>query len=176
MQRSILLGSVAIFLTLSLPATGSDNNAEALTGISGFCVDYLPSVTIAYEMDPDAKEKYMEDITREFEEMLELELRKAGIKVYDLDAWAKTPDAALLNLYEVAIIDRNTMTTAILLEVRHLVTARPSGNIVYASIWRTMELSILGVHAAQRTNGTKQQVQGMMVEFLNEYLAANPKK
>jgi hypothetical protein len=97
----------------------------------------------------------------------ELKLRKAGIRVYD-DSYPE------LRISIRTAHSDNMAAIALRVSVVTLVSTRGTNpRDIFASIW---EASVTGLVPLDEVNSIREQVADAVDEFINDYLAANPKR
>jgi hypothetical protein len=171
----------AVYGLLSAAPASADEpiipDIACLRGLKGFWVTYSVSWDRSQVPSETALAEIEQENSRLMTQTVELELRKAGVKVCNSDEYSHDLAIANLDLSEVMILDEyGTMTTAILLSVRQVARVAFNAVIVSASIWHRFKLVILGREAATRTQGTAEYVRRMIADLLNDYLTANPKQ
>ena len=168
-------------LLLLLHSRAHAGERESLKKLPGFYVTSTQSLgfpkglemRFSPEAIKDLEAKSRDDMTR----IVEVELRKAGIRVFTKAEYDSIPTVPALVLDEVTIVDESvTMHTSSSLNVRQMARLPANGETTEVTTWSRTILTVLGSDTAQRTRGTVTAVQGMVEEFVNDYLAMNPKK
>ena len=104
---------------------------------------------------------------------IELRLRKAGIRMLTEKEWLGSPDYPHLSVTVAAITRAGSYSYMLQLYLSESVTLA-RGNSVMGVIWQTYRI---GIGNEQNTETkTQEQVGDMVDDFINDYLAANPKK
>jgi hypothetical protein len=163
-----LLFSFCGLLTSEASAQLDDaTNKESLRGLNGITVVVLdPSPEV--ERDVIAKTKLRTDA--------ELKLRQAGIRVVAYEDYVKGEGGTmgLLQLYVGALKwEKAFYACEVQLKLMQPVTLlRDPFNKTFATTWSTGSLGIFGV---AKLEGIRKEVADKLDEFVNSYLAANPK-
>jgi hypothetical protein len=104
---------------------------------------------------------------------IELRLRKAGIRMLTEKEWLESPDYPHLSVTVAAITRAGSYAYMLQLYLSEFVTL-VRGNRVNGVIWQTYRI---GIGNEQNTETkTQEQIGDMVDEFINDYMAANPKK
>jgi hypothetical protein len=104
---------------------------------------------------------------------IELRLRKAGISMLTEKDWLGSPDYPHLSVTVAAITRAGSYSYMLQLYLSEFVTLA-RGNRVMGVIWQTYRI---GIGNEQNTETkTQEQIGDMVDEFINDYMAANPKK
>jgi competence protein ComGC len=138
---------------------------EALVGLKG--VEVLVEV-----VKPEAEHL---DLSKDMIKTdVELRLRKAGVKVLTQEDRLKIPGWPCLYVSTTILSERHLYYAVLIkVEVGEMVTLA-RGQEVYAPIWRTSRTGLLGAPIAIERN-IRDKVGDLVDEFINDYLAANPK-
>jgi hypothetical protein len=156
---------LSLVMLLLLPGVSHALTAKqkVLVGLKGVCVlvtDIYPKA----ESLGLSKDQIKTDV--------ELRLRKAGVRVLTVKEMHETPGAPDLLVTIVAYIQSNLCAFSIQVDLRELV-ALARGFEVTGTIW---EKSQLGLTPIDQIRFVREGLGDLVDEFINDYLAANPKK
>ena len=134
--------------------------------------DVGPIAVVIQELDPDAvREDFTVDLIRTD---IEVELRKAGIRVVDraqLDESSGRPYLFLvINTLKGTL---NTYTYS--MELRFHQNASLTRNPDVTLSVSTWNRSVIGSERGNRLPQLREKIKEMLMPFINEYLAANPR-
>ncbi len=153
-------------LALSYKGVGTGEK-EVLQGLEGVLV-------IVEDMRPEAEKK---GLTRQaLQTDTELQLRQYGIKVLTPEECVSTPGGPYLYINVNVIIGGEIYAAAaITVELREevLLLREPKRTYYGASTWKTGHVESLGLRRIKEIRGS---VKDHVNEFINDYLAANPKE
>ncbi len=158
--RSLLV--VGLLLGVSPAFAAGPLERENLKGLQGVFV-------LVEGIDKDAQNAGLSEDTIQTD--VELRLRLAGIKVLTEAECLKTPGYPYLYVNLNATNRANSLIYSIGIDLNQRVTlARDPSTVTHASTWHTGSVGIGGVEFIR--NAIKSNID----VFLNDYLAANPKK
>jgi hypothetical protein len=166
MVLRIKIKAAALATLLLLPGVSHalKSQREALVGLKGVYV-------LVESPKPEAQSL---GLTKDqIKTDIELRLRKAGIRMLTEKEWLGSPDYPHLSVTVNVITIGGSYSFMVQLYLSEAVTLA-RGNSVMGVIWQTYRIGI-GNEPNTETK-TKEQVGGMVDQFINDYLAANPKK
>jgi hypothetical protein len=159
----------AFMLALVSPAVALDNKFEraTLAGLMGVHV-------VVEDMDPATEKDGLERSTLQTD--VELKLRQAGIRVLTREEVFAVPGTAALYLNVNTLRHRTGLYAyCIELELKQGVTL--IRNLAITTLGATWQApGFLGTVGADRLHTVRDDVRDQVDQFLNAYLAANPKK
>jgi hypothetical protein len=173
MSRQILLTILLFaFLNVAAPKVAAQlddsTNKESLRGLKGIVVT-VNDVSTEVEHDGLTKSKLQTDI--------ELKLRQAGIRVLSFQEWEHAKDQTIgwLDLYVGALRSdtRSFYACSVRLKLMQSVSlVRDSSKLTFATTWSTGSVGIYGISNIAKI---RSEVADKVDEFINNYLAVNPK-
>jgi hypothetical protein len=161
-MRLAILGALFLVLFVRTAVAGEDFTRKSLAGLAGV------NVFIEPVKEPLDRSTIKTDV--------ELRLRRAGIKVLDMETCQKTPGKPFLR-----VVGNTTTPATQIFAVSHdvelfqsVVLNRDKSISTLASTWRTGGVA-LGVGKANLVKGVRDLLRQDVDEFINDFLAANPR-
>jgi hypothetical protein len=174
--RTTALVGIGIFAVLflvplhALPLQTTNYRDElakpGLRGING--INVVPDVEVKDTDDRDL-------LTRQLRTDVELRLRKAGIRVLSDTEYQTALRGGVLGLTVLATRTEDGLiaySTSVTFSI--LATASHNGQIINATIWNNDSVAVGGKE--RFVTAVREDISDSVDEFLNAYLAANPKK
>jgi hypothetical protein len=163
-MRIKMVALVLALLLISGVSHAFTNQQKALVGLKGVYV-------LVESPKPEAQRL---GLTKgQIKTDIELRLRKAGIRMLTEKEWLGSPDNPHLSVTVNVITMGGSYSFMVQLYLSEAVTLA-RGNSVMGVIWQTYRI---GIGNEQNTaTKTREQVGDMVDQFINDYLAANPKK
>jgi hypothetical protein len=171
MGRKGLGAALALVMLLLLPGVsfGLTDNQEGLRDIKGVFI--YSSVSPELEQLGLTQDQIKTDI--------ELELRKFGVRILTkklpepkLEEFNKTPQPSRLIVTLIVLVRQNICFFSVITEVRETVF-RGNGFAADGSIWRDGGIGITDINNMRKIRNV---VNDEIDKFINDYLAANPKR
>ncbi len=149
---------------------GQGDNESTRNTLAG-----LTGMYVLVEHIPDEAERDGLDTTQ-IRTDVELKLRQAGITVLTQQEWLSTAAAPYLYVNVQAIKNRaNVYAFSADVELRQRVTlVRNPGMSILATTWSAT--GIIGTVGSQKLGAVREDVRDLTDQFINAYLAANPKR
>ncbi len=159
----------AFILALVSPAAAQDTKSEraTLAGLTGVYV-------LVEAMTPDAERDGLARSTLQTD--VELKLRQAGIRVLSENEFTEVPRSPMLYL-RVSTFRRSELSVSafhIKLEVAQVVRLVRDPTITLPAA--TWEINRLGLVGSDKLSKVRENVRDAVDQFINAYLAANPKR
>jgi hypothetical protein len=107
---------------------------------------------------------------------VELQLRRHGLKVLSEEEWGRTPGMPWLYVDVILSIDEGAGPAAVSIRVElyeRILLLRNTELVANAATWRKWRGGFLGLNDLDEI---RKSVTDLADEFINDYLAANPKK
>jgi len=166
-MKTKALTAVALLVLLLLPGVSHalTDDQTALVGLKGVQV-------VVEKIDPQAE---LLGLTKaQIKTEVELRLRKAGIRVLTGKERLETPEMPWLyvNVTVFPPQDLPLAAFSIHVELKEIVTLA-NGSTTVGSIWDTGYVGIVG---KEKIREMRKLVDDYVDKFINDYLAANPKK
>lgn len=134
--------------------------------------DVGPIAVVIQDLDPDAvREDFTVDLIRTD---IEVELRKAGIRVVDRNQLSDAAGRPYLFLV-VNTLKGTLNTYTYSMELRFHQNASLTRNPDVTLSVSTWNRSVIGSERGNRLPQLREKVKEMLMPFINEYLAANPR-
>jgi hypothetical protein len=162
--KAATLAFAMVLLLLALPAASVQyaGQVKALAGLEGVSVSVAP-------LNPEAERL---GLTRaQIKTDVELRLRKAGIRILKREETKETPGKPNLIVDVTTSISGGLCAYMITVQLGELVSLA-RGNKVYATIWVATGMGTFWTQDIRKIRG---YVGDCIDEFINDYLAANPK-
>jgi len=162
------MGMSAFIMALVFPVVALDNQGEreTLAGLTGVGV-------LVEEMNPDAEKDGLARSTLQTD--VELKLRQAGIRVLSKDEWLAAPGRPSLYLNVNTFSRTGLYAYCILLKVKQRVTLiRNLATTSWGTTWDSR--GFMGTVGADNLHTVRDDVRDQVDQFINAYLAANPKR
>jgi hypothetical protein len=162
-NAAMLALTMTLFL-LPIPAAALKfaGQREALTGLKGVGVEVTP-------LRPEAERLGL--TTGQIKTDVELRLRKAGVRVLTADEVNETTGHPILFITVTPSISSGLCAYMINVQLGE-VASLARGNAVYATTWLTNGVGTFWTQDMRKIRG---YVGDCIDEFINDYLAANPK-
>jgi hypothetical protein len=160
----VALALAMALLLLPVPASSLKfaGQEKALAGLKGVGVEVMPLM-------PEAERLGL--TTRQIKTDVELRLRKAGVRVLTSEEVIETKGQP--RLFVTLVTSISSGLCAYMIEVQlGEVAALARGDAVYATIWLT---NGVGTFLTKDIRKIRDYVGDCVDEFINDYLAANPK-
>jgi hypothetical protein len=156
---------MALGVLLMLPGTSRaiEFEQKVLSGLKGVYVQ-VAEINREAERLGLSKDKLQTDV--------ELRLRKAGIRVLTDKETCETPGWPFLSVNLNASVGPGICSYAIQVNLYEIVTLERGPKII-GSVWNTGYAGWVGTKNTRQIRG---HVDDLVDKFINEYLAANPKK
>ncbi len=167
--RNLWITFLALVVGLVSPTLARDlpGERESLAGLAGVYV-------IVEEMDPVVEREGLARSTLQTD--VEVKLRQAGIRVLTRTEWPVAPGSPHLYLRVTTLRvgeEWQVYAVEILLDLgQEVMLARKPTIALVAPTWRT---SWVGAVGAKKLDWVRERVRDRVDEFINAYLAANPK-
>jgi hypothetical protein len=161
-----LCAALALIMLLLIPGISSalTSDQEALVGLKGVYV-------LVEYIRPELERLGI--IEKQIKTDVELRLRKAGVRVLTKVEKSNTPDAATLYVKENGLItSRGLYLFSIDVQLLQLVTLA-RGSRVVGCIWIHNDIGIVGIDNISKI---RPRLADLVDKFINDYLAANPKR
>jgi biotin operon repressor len=162
--KAATLAIMIVLLLLALPAAPVQyaGQAKALAGLEGVYVSVAP-------LNPEAERL---GLTRaQIQTDVELRLRKTGIRILTSEETKETPGNPNLLIDITTSISGDLCAYTITVQLGELVSLA-KGNKVYATIWVATGVGTFWTQDVRKIRG---YVGDCVDQFINDYLAANPK-
>jgi len=165
LKMYVKINIAVLVIVLLFPCVSYANEQNALRGLNGLCV-------IVEDMDPKMEEL---GLTRDqIQTDVELRLRRAGIIVLTMEEALKSPGSPYLyvniNSYFLSTLPIVAFSTRV--ELRETVTL-VNGMKTEGNIWH---IGTVGASRTQDIRKIKEFIEEGVDKFINDYLAANPKR
>lgn len=156
---------VALVVFLLLPGVSQAliTDQEVLVGIEGVHV-------LVEKIDPKAERLGL--TAAQIKTDVELRLRKAGVRVFSREETFKTPGSPVLYVQVYTKVGQNLVTCSSHVTLKETVTLARGGE-TYGAIWETDSQGTVGQNNIRQI---REVVGDLADKFINDYLAANPKK
>lgn len=168
--RNVWIAVLALVVGIVTPALARERygERESLAGLGGVYV-------VVEEMEPDVEREGLARSTLRTD--VEVKLRLAGIRVLTMIESALAPGSPYLYLRVTTERLRELgpfHAFEALLEFRQQVTLERKSTIaLYVPTWRT---SWVGAVGTKKLDWVRERVRDQVDEFINDYLATNPKR
>jgi hypothetical protein len=170
-KGALVVAMVLVFVLLPGVSHSLKGQKEALIGLKGVLV------VVEKNIRPEIERI---GITRDWvKNDTELRLRKAGIRVLTEREWSEVPGTPMLVVNVVSFrVDTpkgettEIVTCSINVQLWEQVT-RANGYETAATVWETGTSGVVGIARIERI---RESIGDAIDEFINAYLAANPKK
>ena len=169
-MKTVLAALVLVATAVASPLVGQGDNEftrKTLAGLTGMYVSVVPISDEAQRDGLDATQIRTD---------VELKLRQAGIAVLTQDEWRSTMGAPYLFVSVQTFKNpAHVYAYSADVELRQLVTlVRDPSKSVLAPTWSAT--GILGTVGPQKVGSVREDVRDLTDQFINAYLAANPKR
>jgi hypothetical protein len=169
-MKTAMLGTILLTSLLFATTATADNETQRKT-LAGFRGIYVSVESI----DPEVERAGLSESAIQTD--AELKLRLAGITVLTREQWLRTPGNPWLylnvNVHKDQLLDLYMFCIHLQFEQEVTLTSA-TRTMISAPTWQAR--GILGVVGIARLSVIRDDVRDMVDEFINAYLAANPKR
>src|SRR5437773_731829 len=168
-MKTVLAALAFLSAGVVSPLVGQGDNEYTRKTLAG-----LTGLYVSVEQIPDEMQRDGLDTTQILTDV-ELKLRQAGITVLTRQEWLSTAAAPYLYVNVQAHKTSNLYALSVDVELRQLVTLvhNPAVSIL-ATTWSAT--GIIGTVGSQKLASVREDVRDLTDQFINAYLAANPKR
>jgi len=171
-----LLSASLLAISISEQSQIEDYGISTLSGLRGICVDIKLSVNVANE---DAGKHKLPFLTKnDLQTQVEIAFRKAGIKVFS--SYREPDDGFFIVSVSAMKESKDSPLYALNIQsvlIQRIALLRNSKIETAAVTWPYIQTSMFGMTGSGIVERTiKDTVARQVNEFINDYLAANPKK
>ena len=168
-MKTVLVALVLLSAAVVSPLTGQGDNEYSRKTLAGLTGVYVSVEHISDEAQRDGLD------TTQIRTDVELKLRQAGITVLTQQEWLSTAAAPYLYVNVQAIKNQAHMyafSADVELRQRATLVRDPSMSVL-ATTWSAT--GIIGTVGSQIVASVREDVRDLTDQFINAYLAANPK-
>ena len=169
-MKRVLVVSALLYAAVVSPLTGQGDDEYSRKTLAGLTGIYVLVEHLSDEAQRDGLD------TTQIRTDVELKLRQAGISVLTQQEWLATAAAPYLYV-NVQVIKNPAHVYAFSadVELRQRVTlVRNPSTLILAPTWSAT--GIIGTAGSQRLASVREDVRDLTDQFINAYLAANPKR
>jgi|SRR5437588_5862570 len=167
-MKTVLAVLALLSATLVSRLVGQGDNEytrKTLVGLTG--------VYVSVEHIPDEMQRDGLDTTQ-IQTDVELKLRQAGITVLTRQEWLSTAAAPFLYVNVQAIKNTNFYAFSVEVQLRQRVTlVHDPAVLILATTWSAT--GVIGTVGSKKLSSLRETVRDLTDQFINAYLAANPK-
>src|SRR5207249_6328300 len=168
-MKTVLAVLALLSATVVSRLVGQGDNESTRKTLAGLTGLYVSVEHIPDEMQRDGLD------TTQIQTDVELKLRQAGITVLTRQEWLSTAAAPFLYVNVQAIKNSNLYAFSVDVQLRQRVTlVHDPAVLILATTWSAT--GVIGTVGSKKLSSLRETVRDLTDQFINAYLAANPKR